>query len=281
MLPYPFDTEQITSYGLMLVVALAVCWLWARRLAPSFGIERSHVDLAVPLVFILSVAGARILSAAVSGAGPIGLGFHATHVRFRLFGLLLFAAPLAFVYARLAGISFRRFADLFALPAIAWLMMLRVGCLLAGCCWGDVTATATPGGETLPAQVLTLGWLTGDWIPALSFPPGSYAYEQHLAFGLIDSSAAGSLPVHVTQLYEMLLLSILLAFLLKNSESVRQPGSIALATLAAYALVRFFIEFVRADSAPLVMDLTATQLVCIGLLAFVLPVRRLLARSVA
>jgi phosphatidylglycerol:prolipoprotein diacylglycerol transferase len=281
MLPHPGNSELVTSYGLMLVLALVVCWIWARRLAPVYGVERSHVDLAIPLIFLLSVVGARMLSASVYGTELDGLGVHATHVRFRLFGLLLFAAPLTFAYARLAGISARNLVDLLALPAVAWLVVLRIGCFLAGCCWGDVTTTASPTGEEIPDQVQTVTWLSGDWVPALSFPRGSYAFEQHLAFGLIDSSATSSLPVHVTQLYEMLLLSGVLVFLLKTNRSERPSGSIALVTLTSYALVRFPVEFVRADSVPLVMDLTATQLICIGLLALAFPASRALARSVA
>ena len=281
MLPYPFATEAVTSYGAMLVLALLVCWMWARRLAPAFGIDRTHVDLAVPVVFLLSAIGARVLAAIVADAGQIGIGFHETHVRFRLFGLLLLAVPPAFAYARLAGISFRQFVDLFAVPAVAWLVVVRVGCFLAGCCWGDVTASRPRAGDEFPAQVLTLEWLAGDWIPALSFPPGSYAYEQHLAFGLIDSSAASSLPVHATQLYEMLLLLVLLVLLQKRARPGRVPGSLALIALSSYAIIRFLLEFVRADSVPLSMDLTATQLICVGVLLLAWPLNRALVRSVA
>lgn len=281
MLPYPGNTELVTSYGLMLLLALVVCWFLARRLAPAFGFDRSHVDLAVPLIFILSSIGARVLSAVISDPEATGLGFHGTHVRFRLFGLLMFAAPLTLAYARLAGISFRRFVDLFALPAVAWLMVLRIGCLMAGCCWGDVALVPLPSGNALPPQVLTFAWLAGDWIPAVSFPPGSYAYEQHLELGLIHAGAESSLPVHPTQLYEPVLLLPLAVMIARYSRSEHEPGSVALMSLAAYAVLRFMLEFVRADSAPLVAELTTTQLICIGVLLMSYPTRRILERSVS
>ena len=118
----------------------------------------------------------------------------------------------------------------------------------------------------LSLQVLTLPWLSGDWLPyAVSFPPDSLASEQHLALDLIGPGAISSLPVHPAQLYELVLLALLL-FVLRRVESRRMPaGMLALLALGGYSILRFFIEFLRADNTLVLGDLTFHQLICITL----------------
>jgi len=265
MYPQPAILPWASSYGILLVTALVACWIYARRLAVEYRVDRSHVDLAVPLIFLLSVIGARLLAAVVVDDAGIGSSFHASHVRFRLFGLLLFAAPSLLLYARLSGQSLRVLADLFALPAVLWLATLRVGCFLAGCCWGDLVEA--PGGvaPAALAQVLTVPWMSAEWLPAISFPAGSYAYQQHLALGLISADATESMPVHPTQLYELALLVPLLFWLRAARPGLARPGNLALLTLGSYACVRFMLEFIRADSLPVIGSLTATQIICAAL----------------
>lgn len=265
------DQSWITPYGLMLVLALVACWLYARRRAAAAGVDTSHIDLAVPLIFIVSTAGARLLTV-ISPADSNILGdLYQAHSRFRLFGLLLFAFPLLLIYCRLANLPFRRLLDVFALPVVLWLAIVRVGCFMAGCCWGDLTESVAGlrdvADPSLSAQVLTVPWLSGDWlITGVHFPAGSFAYDQQLVLGLIAPGAEASLPVHPTQLYELLLLLGLLAALVVYGRKEREPGNVALLTLMAYCLLRFFIEYLRADSALVLGRHTSTQLICIALL---------------
>ena len=260
----------ITPYGLMLVAALFSCWLYARRRAPAFGVGQSHVDLAVPLIFAISLLGAEVISLFDPRDTQFAGEILQTHTRFRLFGLLLTGVPVLYVYSRLANLSFRKLLDLFALPALLWLAVLRIGCFMAGCCWGDLTIKY-PALETLnPAlsmQVLTVPWLSGDWLPfTVSFPTGSLAYQQHQALGLIGPAANSALPVHPSQLYELALLAVLLV-VFRRVEINRLPeGMLSLYALGAYCLIRFFIEFVRADNVLLLESLTFHQLICVALL---------------
>lgn len=267
-----FDTlKWITPYGLMLVLALLGGWLYARQRVKAAGLDVSHADLAIPLVFITSLLGARFLTLIIPGDSEFAGELYQAHNRFRLFGLFIAGVPAVLVYSRLAGLSFRGLLDLFALPVMLWLALLRFGCFMAGCCWGDLTqanagfgSIAEPG---LAEQVLTLPWLTGDWlITAVSFPAESLAYRQHLALGLVGPEADSSLPVHPTQLYELVLLVILLILLRRIENRWTSPGMFALVTLGAYAALRFIIEFLRADNALVLRHLTSTQLICIALL---------------
>ncbi len=66
---------------------------------------------------------------------------------------------------------------------------------------------------------------------------------------LLGVMACFVLPVHPTQLYELVLLLGLLACLHVFSKKQHAPGAVALVTLAGYCVLRFFIEYLRADNA--------------------------------
>jgi phosphatidylglycerol:prolipoprotein diacylglycerol transferase len=127
---------------------------------------------------------------------------------------------------------------------VLWVVILRIGCFLAGCCWGTVTGSPT----------------------GVSFPAGSLAWEQHVALDLIAADADRSLPVHPTQLYEMALLTGWLLILTRLERKIGTPGLLAALTLAGYTLLRFTLEFLRADSSEFIAALSFTQLLCILLL---------------
>jgi phosphatidylglycerol:prolipoprotein diacylglycerol transferase len=271
MYPQLGNQVWITSYGLMLVLALVACWSYARRRATSVGIDESHVDLAVPVIFIASTLGGRGLTFVSPGDLEVASGLLQTHVRFRLFGLLLFAFPLLFFYSRAAGVSFRRMLDVLALPVVLWLIVLRAGCFMAGCCWGDVAhpypelAAATE--PSIWLQFQTVSWLTGGWSAvALSFPAGSLAWEQQVSLGLIGADEASSLPIHPTQMYALIVMAIWLMILQQVSHRIQLPGMLAVLMFSGYVVLRFFIEFIRADSVLLLGSLTFTQLLCVALL---------------
>ena len=262
----------VTPYGLMLAVALLACWHYARRRAVRFGIDTSHIDLIVPLVFAAGVLGTWIFAATTAPAAFFAGDSPAAHTRFSVFGLLAFTLPALYVYGRRAGLPVRRLLDLFALPTIACLMLVRLGCFMAGCCWGDLVIApphlADSAGAELAAQVFTLPWISAEsLIPGVSFPAESFAWRQHLELGLIDAGAASSLPVHPVQLYEFALLAILLIALRRLETRWTTPGVTVLTALGAYAALRFIIEFLRADSSLLVGRMTFAQLVAAMLFA--------------
>lgn len=271
MFPTFGSLSWITPYGVMLVAALFSCWLYARRRALDFGLDVSHVDLAVPLVFAVSLLGAEFLSIVNPRDTEFAGQVLQSHSRFRLFGLLLIGIPALFTFSRLTNISFRTLLDLFALPVLLWLALVRIGCFMAGCCWGDLTqeypGMAAIEDPQLSLQVLTLPWLSSDWLPvAVSFPVESLTYQQHLALGLIEPGNISSLPVHPTQLYELVLI-VLLLVVLRRVESRRMPaGMAALLALGGYSVLRFFIEFLRADNVLVLGSLTFHQFICIALL---------------
>jgi phosphatidylglycerol:prolipoprotein diacylglycerol transferase len=131
----------------------------------------------------------------------------------------------------------------------------RMGCFLNGCCWGHVA----------------------DYPWTLSFPRGSYAYRRHIDEGLIDGSAAASLHVHPTQLYEVMGLLIICGVLAyRLSKAYSFTFAIFLEYMFLYGLLRFLNEFFRGDSArPVFNFLTVSQavslcMIVVGAVAYVI-----------
>lgn len=266
----------VTPFGLIFLAAIVTAWWLARRKAISIAIDGSHVDLLIPLTIIVGVAGGVLLSLAMPMDRMIAGELMQTGVRVRLFGVLGTAAVAMFVYSRIVKLSFRRLLDLFALPTVAGLMIHRIGCFLAGCCWGDLAGDEHAPG--LVSQVQTLPFLAG-LSGGVQYPPGSLPYEQHLALGLIEPNALASLPVYPVQLYEGALLFVLLLALWRFPWKRFENGLLTVLVICAYACIRFFIEYLRADGPIVLGNLTVTQIQCLFLLASGVLLPRLLGRD--
>jgi len=121
----------------------------------------------------------------------------------------------------------------------------RVGCFMHGCCFGKCSDA----------------WL------AVSFPFRSPAWHEHLNAGLISPTAVRSLAVIPTQLIESVATLALFAVLfgLYPKHYLRR-GLIAGLYLVGYAVLRFFIEFLRGDPRGTVGPFSTSQ--AISLLIF-------------
>jgi phosphatidylglycerol:prolipoprotein diacylglycerol transferase len=94
----------------------------------------------------------------------------------------------------------------------------------------------------------------------VSFPAGSPAYYQHLTAGLLSPTADRSLPVHPVQLYEMSASLALFGIMLMVDGWLRRWGESFLLFGFGYSVIRFAIEWFRADNQLLAYDLTFSQL---------------------
>jgi phosphatidylglycerol:prolipoprotein diacylglycerol transferase len=129
----------------------------------------------------------------------------------------------------------------------------RMGCLLAGCCFGK------PGGGSL----------------ALIFPPHSPASEAEYKLKLLSSPFEPSLPVHPTQIYESIgSFAIATALILWLHGRKRYDGQVFLAFVVLYAALRFLIEFWRADDRGSLLGLSTSQLVGVLLIVPVILLHR-------
>lgn len=116
-----------------------------------------------------------------------------------------------------------RFLDASA-PAVGLgYFFARLGCFSAGCDFGKVSSS---GGVV--------------------FPNGSHAFREHVAAGLVSADAAGSLPVHPTQLYSAL--SGALLYLVLRAMPNHGDGRRFVMLVLGYAFLRSIIETFRGDA---------------------------------
>ncbi len=161
------------------------------------------------------------------------------------YGGLLGASLAAWFLLKRDRFPFWKAADMagFAIPI--GLGFGRMGCLLAGCCFGDATSGA-------------LG---------LSFPPGSPASESQFKAGLLPSARAWSEPVHATQIYESAASLAIAAFcLFVVHGKKRYDGQVFASFLALYAVARFLLETMRADDRGGVLGLSTSQAIGLAMI---------------
>jgi phosphatidylglycerol:prolipoprotein diacylglycerol transferase len=162
------------------------------------------------------------------------------------YGGLGLAILAGILYVRWKRMPLWEIGDLagFAIPG--GLVFGRLGCFLAGCCFGG-TCDADHG---------------------VVFPAGSPAWEQHVDLGLIGRSAGESLPVWPTQLWEAGACLAIALFARWMVPRRRFAGQVFFTSMMLYAVVRFVIEFWRADPRGDYWGLATSQWLSFPLLAF-------------
>lgn len=252
---YPFVLDfagiRVTSYGLMLVLALlagaAAFALQLRRrgLSPAFARE------VIPWVAVGGVAGAKLYYILLHwqefAAAPVavltGRG-----------GLVWYGAMLGgiagfYLLARLRKLPALTLFDAAAPALVLGYAIGRVGCFLVGDDYGLPTAS---------------------WV-GIAFPEGSPPSTAGYLRSVGAEVPAGIpdwqvLAVHPTQLYEVGLALLIFLVLWRLSSRWLQPGQLFGLCLALYGTQRFLIEFIRAKSDRFVLGLTTSQVVSLLLL---------------
>jgi phosphatidylglycerol:prolipoprotein diacylglycerol transferase len=226
----------IPSYGVMLALAfLAAIWLLRRR-APSFGVSPDAASDVGIWLLLSGLLGAKLLLLVVEG--PRYLSSWTEFVEFLrsggvFYGGLIGAVAALVVLLRKRRIGFWTFADMAAPAAALGHAIGRIGCFLAGCCWG---------------RECSLPW-------AVTFT--NPVAERNVGVPL-------DVPLHPTQLYESAGLFALCGLLLAVGKRLR-PGQTFALYLGAYALLRFTIEFFRGDPRGTVFGgaLSTSQLIAL------------------
>lgn len=160
------------------------------------------------------------------------------------YGGFVGASILAWFLLKRDRFPFWKAADMagFAIPT--GLAFGRMGCLLAGCCFG----------------VRNEGPL------ALVFPPNSPASESQFKLGLLPSMKVPSLPVLPAQLGEAIAsLAIAAICLFVIHPRKRYDGHVFVAFVILYAIARFILEFFRADDRGDLFGVSTSQWVGIFL----------------
>jgi phosphatidylglycerol:prolipoprotein diacylglycerol transferase len=236
MYPILFEVGDwpVYSYGVLLAVAYLAALQLAVVRARREGLDGSRVmDLGIYLI-IAALVGAKLMLVLVdfeyflSQPGEILSLVRAGGV---FYGGLIAAVGVAIWLVRKYDLPLWTTADLFA-PGIALGHVIgRVGCLLAGCCYGR------------PASV--------PW--AITFTDPQAATNVGTPLGV---------PLHPTQLYdagaELVILGILLA---TESRGRRFPGRTFWLYILLYGISRFIVEFYRGDERGVMLGLSTSQFV--------------------
>jgi phosphatidylglycerol---prolipoprotein diacylglyceryl transferase len=232
------------------------------------GIPRVHIDNLTLLIAVMSLIGARLFSwwFYFPAGSSLLSAFTSPGGGMVLYGGLLFGGAAVVIYAGITRLPLGKLMDLCAPGVALGLAFGRIGCFLAGCCWGDLCVTsqemAKLSSTPLVHQVQTFPGISPANFPlAVSFPPEAGAYRQHRNLGLIEPSSTRSRPVHPVQLYEASLALILAIVLHLGFRRPNRPGHIAIAMALGYAAIRFGTEFLRADNSPAYGGFTLSQVI--------------------
>lgn len=177
----------IGAYSTFMTLAWIATVAVGTAVAARRGIPARRALAVFAAALVAALVGGRLLGFALAPTGEVpgasGL-FDLTFQAFSLYGALIFGAVAGVGVVWRLRLPYWRMADC-AVPALAvGIALMRVGCFLRGCCFG------------LPT---TMPW-------GVTFPVGSPAWEQQMlsgATGILGGFMGEVLPVHPTQLYEL------------------------------------------------------------------------------
>lgn len=253
---------SVRWYGIMVALAVLTLILWALREV------RRGADLSYETVFNAALVGipsgiviSRLLhvidNIVVAKLHPelalAGRVFDYTQDPIRIFGgsgLTIYGAVLGvalglWIYSRFSKkFSFGYLADVLAPGIILAQAIGRVGCTLNGCCYG---------------------------------------LECHLPWAIVythpESAGLTGIPVHPTQIYEIVYNLIVFVVLLRLRGRFQPPGSLFLIYLTFYSLWRLGIDFIR-EGTPFLFGLHEAQVISIIVLIITITLMALRTRWV-
>ncbi|NUO51754.1 MAG: hypothetical protein HOV80_23120 [Polyangiaceae bacterium] len=213
-----------------LAFAVGVAWLGARLRKDAGPRDASLIALAMGTGAL--VGGALLLpllrlprTLLGGGGDPFAPGFPSAY------GALIGAWVLVTSVARSRG---RVAGDALVAPLGAMIAIGRIGCLLAGCCFGKET--------------MALG---------VSYPPGTPAFAEHAAHAV--------LPVPLFESALGLAIVMLGVWLPKRLA----PGTSLRIAIVVYAVGRFALETLRGDLRPTAGPISLPQAISLVVLALV------------
>ncbi|MEE2714701.1 MAG: prolipoprotein diacylglyceryl transferase [Verrucomicrobiota bacterium] len=213
MHPVAFDISGLTVhwYGILLATGFMVGMWTAGRRGMKIGLSPEDISNLMLWIFIGGIAGAKLLYVANhwSGEEPIkNLILQRSGMVFH--GALFGTAIAVWLFTRKTKMPLWATLDTLAPSFALGHAFGRIGCFMTGCCYG---------------RICDLPW-------AVQFPQSHSTHPSH---------------IHPTQIYESLLNLVLygaLAWLFRNRKF---NGQIFASYLIGYALLRFGMEFLRAD----------------------------------
>ena len=270
----------VYGYGLMLVLGVYAAIELGRYLANRVGVNGDYFVTMGIIALAAGVFGARLshvlenldtytseqrsfwenlLAAANLSSG--GLTFY---------GGFIFAVPVIYLYLRWRKIPVRLASDVVAPCLMLGLAFGRVGCLLNGCCWGQVCdPNQVPWAITFPYDSPPY---VGQYEKGQLEPPPAPLQEESAYLVLEDGETlvpelksrrdirgdafleeiarrTRSLPVHPAQIYSVLNALLITGVSLAYLTLRRSTGQVFALMLILYGIGRFTLETLRVEPA--------------------------------
>jgi phosphatidylglycerol:prolipoprotein diacylglycerol transferase len=234
MFPKLFDVGPLSiyTYGVLLAAAYLLGLQYALVRARARGLDHQKVmDLGI-YVIISALVGAKLMLLVVDfdhfRRNPAEL-FSLVRSGGVFYGGLILAVTVALWYLRRHRMPTWTVCDVFA-PGIALGHVVgRLGCLMAGCCYGRPTRVPWAITFTDPVAALNVG-------------------------------TPLNVPLHPTQLYEAgAELLILIGLIATEGKGRRFPGRTFWSYMLLYGVSRFVIEFFRGDERGSVFGVFSTS----------------------
>lgn len=237
MYPVLFHLGPLTihAYGVLLALGAGLGLVLLSRLARKSGLDPERLTSLALWVLLAALAGARLMFVLLEPAGFLKAPWRFFYIwqgGLVFYGGVIAGLAVGLFLARRWGIPLLAMMDCFA-PALALGQAFgRLGCFMAGCCYGRES---------------DLPWAVTFTHPLTLAPPG--------------------IPLHPTQLYSAGALLLIFAFLMWLWPRRRAAGQVFFAYGVLHGLARVIIEQFRGDwrGPEVVWGLTPTALMGLGL----------------
>ncbi len=206
------------SYGAVIVLGIAVIYFFMKSRVRKYGMSGDELSNLIFYTFISAFVGGKVfyyLQEPGKYLSKPGLMLDNLGAGFVFYGSLLFAVPTILFLIKKKNIDVRSFLDILAYVGPIIHSFGRVGCLLAGCCYGKPTGS--------------------DWGLVFSHP--------------LTKAKPMDMALYPTQLMDIgvnLLILIIIAIIQKRQAF---SGQLFLIYITIYGVGRSIVEVYRGDSA--------------------------------
>lgn len=227
---------KIYTYGFCIAIGFMFSANIFIKKAKIAGYDEKFLENLIFLLFFSGLLGARILYILIN----LKFFYNNPMDMFKIWngGLVFFGGFISgfvtlILYLKKYKIPFLNLADLLAMTIPLAHAFGRIGCFMAGCCYGR---------------------------------------ETHTIIGVIYKNKHSLAPINVklfpVQIFEAIFNFSLFIFLYKFSKNKKFNGEITILYLVLYSLFRFFIEFYRGDDRGIVLFLSTGQFISFFIFLF-------------
>jgi len=212
---FSFGSITLYTYGLFLALGFISGLYISRREAVRIGENPEIISDIVFYLIIFGVLGGRtfyvLTNLEAFLKNPINV-FKIWEGGLVFYGGFIFAIITVWIYTKIKKVSLWKYADILAPGLAIGHAVGRIGCLMAGCCYG---------------RECDLPW--------------AITFHNH------NSLAPLEIPLHPTQIYEVLGNLLIFAALMLFRKKRQMDGQVFWVYVFLYGAMRFIIEIFRGD----------------------------------